>query len=519
MRNRRIQGLLKFTMVNHLEELRHRAEALVAARRRNIESCGTASADVEILMSDALDTIAREAGLQNWPDCYFEFAAKSMNRKERVERLRIALHFGQDWVVQRLLDADPTLANDNIGLELALYDEVAVKRRLAADPGCAIKPVGLRRPILHLAFSRHIHAAPEKEPQMLALVDALVRSGADVNDSLPIEPGSLHTLSALYGAIGHAGNLPLARWLLENGADPNDDESLYHSTELGNCDGTQLLLQFGARIKGTNALLRAIDFNNHKIVGVLLDHGADVNAGVATHPGGEPPLAVPALHQAARRMADGRMAQMLLNAGANCRQLYCGHSPYAYARIYGNEEVAEAIALFGGALPLDKSETLLAAIADGTALADATLHEHELSGETVNLLTNLIQFPDKLEHARRLVKHGFDHDSCDEMKMTPLHLAGWEGLAKSMDWLLTLGPNLNHINGFGGNLLSTIIHGSENCPHRHSRNHIACARLALQAGVNLNTNMIEFAGAQEMANFLLKWSCDHPEQVVAGGPY
>ena len=72
----------------------------------------------------------------------------------------------------------------------------------------------------------------------------------------------------------------------------NDGESLYHSTELGDADGLRLLLARGADPKGTNTLLRAMDFDN-AMVGLLLDAGADPNG--SSTPGYN------ALHHAALR--------------------------------------------------------------------------------------------------------------------------------------------------------------------------------------------------------------------------
>ena len=103
------------------------------------------------------------------------------------------------------------------------------------------------------------------------------------------------------------------------------------------------------------------------------------------------------------------------------------------------------------------------------------------------------------------------------MGVTPVQLAGWEGLAATMGWLLSLGPDLGHINDYGGNLLATIIHGSENCPQRANRDHLGCLRLALRAGVPLGTRAIELAGNEDVAEFLADWASDHPNQVVTGG--
>jgi hypothetical protein len=55
---------------------------------------------------------------------------------------------------------------------------------------------------------------------MLAIADMLLARGADVNAGFPAYVGSDHMLSTLYFAVGHADNMPLAKWLLEHGADP-----------------------------------------------------------------------------------------------------------------------------------------------------------------------------------------------------------------------------------------------------------------------------------------------------------
>ena len=116
-------------------------------------------------------------------------------------------------------------------------------------------------------------AYPELEADMLVIAGALVENGADVNDGYAFPAGSDHRLSALYGAIGHANNMALGRWLLQHGADPNDGESLYHSVELGHHEGLRMLLQHGADPKGTNALLRAMDFDDIEAVRMLLAAG------------------------------------------------------------------------------------------------------------------------------------------------------------------------------------------------------------------------------------------------------
>jgi hypothetical protein len=69
-------------------------------------------------------------------------------------------------------------------------------------------------------------------------------------------------------------------------------------------------------------------------------------------------------------------------------------------------------------------------------------------------------------HLARLVALGVPFDTPDGEGLTPVQIAGWEGLPDIMAYLLSLKPDLGHINGYGGTLLSTILHGSENNPNR-----------------------------------------------------
>ena len=182
--------------------------------------------------ADFLHVIARTEGFRTWPEMKLAVETQGLDRAAKQARLRMALFQGQHWVVSRLIADTPDLAEGQFGLLCALFDRAGVEAMLAEDPSLATRMIAPRRPILHLAFSQHLQAQPELEADMLVIAELLSAHGADVNDSFMFD-GSTDPLSALYGALGHAGNLPLARWLLDHGAEPNDNESLYHATELG----------------------------------------------------------------------------------------------------------------------------------------------------------------------------------------------------------------------------------------------------------------------------------------------
>ncbi|GAA0778103.1 ankyrin repeat domain-containing protein [Roseibium denhamense] len=463
--------------------------------------------------ADFLHVVAREIGHDSWPKLKFALERSAMSREERAERLKMALYHGQHWVTEKLLDAEPDLKDDNLGLQIALYDAASVRRALDQTPAAATNTIGIRTPLLHLAFSKEIHRSPHKAADMIEIAERLVRNGAGVNEGYPAEPGGGHKLSALYGALCHASNHELGKWLLEQGADPNDNESLYHSTELGNTRALELLLAHGARPSGTNALPRALDFRNTEMVRLLLEAGADPNEAVRDHPSGQPIDTIPALHQAARRWCSAEQAELLLKHGADPLCVWNGHTPYATARIFGNRDIAEVLEKHGAATPLSQVEQLLASCASGQPGASG-LDVGRLHEEDRRLLTRIVFQEGRLDHLKALVAAGLDPNQADEMGLPPLHAAGWAGLPETVAYLLTLGPDLTWKNAFGGDALDTVLHGSEHRLDREERDHISCARLLLKAGSVIYPDFITGCGNEEMVAFLEEWAADNPQSLV-----
>ncbi|MBY6115221.1 ankyrin repeat domain-containing protein [Mameliella alba] len=464
--------------------------------------------------ADFLHVIAQENGFASWPRLKLAAETTGLDRAARQQRLKVALYHGQNAVVETLLADTPDLADGLFGLECALYRREAVAAALARDPELATKRLGPRTPILHLAFSRWHKARPDLREDMLAVAEMLLAHGADVNDGYPFAEGDDHLLSALYGAIGHADNMTLARWLLDQGANPNDGESLYHATELGHHDGLRMLLEAGADPHGTNALLRAMDFHDHAAVVLLIEHGAKPDDFNAAEVGGEQPWVVPALHQAARRGCDRRMVEILLDAGADPARIWQEASAYGFARVHGNRAVAEAIEARGAVVPLTREETLLAGAAEGKDSSGAYIDPAILPKAYRNILREILHLPDRLPQMRRLVALGLPWDQPDSMGVTPVQAAGWEGLPEVMGFFLDQRPDLSHVNGYGGTLLSTILHGAENAPDREGRDHVGCLEMALTHGVALPRREIGFAAREDIRAFLEDWAESHPGQVV-----
>lgn len=498
-------------MDHSLEKLRRAAKKL-----RKSHQAGDAEAQLRLRLhlpapkdsalrhADFLHVIAREQNFASWPEMKLAVEMSGMDRVQKQERLKTALYLGQNAIVQNLLSATPDLADGMFGLQCALYDRAAVAATLAADPTAATRKFGPRRAMLHLTFSKHIQAAPEREADMLAIADMLIKAGADVNDSYVATPSTSDRLSALYGAIGHADNMALGQWLLDRGADPDDGESLYHACELSHSDGLRMLLAAGANPEGTNALLRAMDFEDTEKLQLLMDAG-----------GGSVPVAQ-LLHHAARRMCGRKVVDLVLAGGMEATTRHQGLTPYAMARMYGNTDVADAIVAAGGDLTLTKTEAIFAVAAEGGTQDGTYLDTATLPDILRGIIGELVSLPDCLEHIRRLVALGVEYDLPNSSGVPPVQLAGWEGKPDVLTYLMSLCPDLSHVNGFGGTLLSTIIHGSENCPARSNRNHIECARFVLTHGVALPRRAIEMAGDETMLAFLQDWATAHPGYVTEG---
>ena len=510
-------------MTKSIDQLRRDAKALKKAheagevRARQRIAAELPPTGEALKHADYLHVIARENSFESWPALKLAADLHGLDRAARVQRLKIAVFHGQADVTRRLLAETPDLAAGHPGLQIALCDRAGVEAALAADPGLATRDIGPRPAMCHLAFSRHIHAHPGLEVDMLAIAEMLLAHGASVDASFAPSSDPRHRLSALYGAIGHANNMVLGRWLLEHGANPNDGESLYHATELGHHEGLKLLLAHGADPRGTNALLRAMDFSDHEAVRMLLNAGALADDFNAEEVGGERPWVIPPLHQAARRMCDARMIGLLLDAGADPSRLHEGCTVYGFARVFGNADLSRALEVRGAATDLTPEEALLAKAADGQDAAGRFVDPDRLPAAYRDIIRTILHIPGKLDHVRRLVALGVEYDRPDAEGLTPVQVAGWEGLPEAMAYLLSLRPDLGHVNGYGGTLLTTIIHGSENAPPRADRDHIACLRLALEQGVALPRKAVELAGDPAVAEFLADWAAARPGQVVEGG--
>ncbi len=451
-----------------LENLRKQARGLLKAARagdagalerlREFHPQGEAAV-VRLALAGAQLVVARSYGFASWPKLRrhmdsvasfgFDPTAPVEPGPESDAFVRLAcLDYGH-WApahaakARGLLAADPRLSRSDIFAAAAAGDVESVRGMLDADPGLARRaggPFGWA-PLLYACYSRLDGAGPGYST--LETARLLLERGADANAGF-LWRGNIPPFTALTGAFGEgeggAGEPPhphrdeLARLLLEAGADPNDEQTLYnrHFREddghlkllfeygLGKDRGGPWFERFGDRLASPAKLLveelwSAARRNFPERVRLLVEHGADVNA-----PG--------------RR--DGRTA-------------------WETAVLVGNAGIAEYLVRHGARpLELPPADAFQAACMAGRREeALALLGEHpglreELGHHGRVRLVHRAVEAGRLEGVRLLAELGFElsdtteHDRAGiNLAVTPLHNAAWMGNLGMVRLLVELGAD------------------------------------------------------------------------------
>ncbi|MGN6382582.1 MAG: ankyrin repeat domain-containing protein [Dyella sp.] len=475
-----------------LDSVRHRdADALERMRRALPAASGLDHAAIaarEWRLHDAQSCVAREYGFESWTQLKDYVALQSVsadNAARRQQWQRWAFGHGyqpaKPHLAERLLREHPQLLEGDPVLACAIGDVATVQAAIAADPTWAntARAGNGMAPLVCATFSALV-SLPAFAAGIRTCVDRLLAAGADPNvrwhdPQLPDDP-----LSALYGAAGRNHDVAITRRLLQAGADPNDNESLYHAAELADPSLVGLLLEAGARVTGSNALFRALDGERPDTVRLMLAHGGNPN-----EPG---PGGCPLLH-AIRRRRSPEVIGLLLNAGADpsVRNAH-GVSALRFARSLGLDAVAERL-LQAGAAPEtpSPSDTLLAACAradratvrrllDEAPGMIAQLHPAEL-----RLLPELAATGQD-EAVRVMVEAGWPIATRGgDIDGSALNWAVFRGNASLARFLLAHGAHYDERHGYNDNVYGTLSFAS-NAETTPGGDWLACAQALTDAG-------------------------------------
>jgi ankyrin repeat protein len=339
-------------------------------------------------------------------------------------------------------------------LKLLLGDTTGVDA-LAPVPPWQAPPLAL------VAFSSL--ATVGHEPALLTAAATLLAAGADPNARLvdPVFKGA--ALPPLYGAVARARSAALVQQLLHAGAEPNDNESLYHAVEQGDRRIVAALVAAGAAWPGTNALFRQLDFDSVAHLQQVLELGADadeLSSGTHTRP----------LHHAVGRGRSLAHLQMLLQHGADVAALDAhGRSLAWHAARAGRSDVLVWLASMGQQPPDNLHERFLAAC----AAADAPT-AHALLAANPGLIaalapTELTLLPEQAQRGafdavRLMLALGWPVDVPGPWQASALNQAAFRGDAAMVQLLLAHGARWHEKNGYGGDALGSCLHAGCNEP-------------------------------------------------------
>lgn len=317
----------------NLEQLRKQAKELVKAARSGDREALDRLEGREPILANAQLVLARENGYASWP-------ALVAAAEASVDAFVEAATSGRRDRADRLLAARPEIERDP-------WARLVLGRGWDGDPNRPGGPLNWA-PILYVCHSVYANAE---------LAGELLARGADPDATFTNEFGEM---SALYGAAGVVHDPELTRVLLEAGADPNDNESVYHSVEAEDPACLRLLLEHGAETRGTNGLGHALDYDRIEPVRMLLEAGADPNEGAL-------------LAHAVRRGRGPEFLQLLVDHGADLEALggetWRGDVPlrtaYQHAVLRNRDDNAELLARLGASTEVDPTDAEIAEVARG----------------------------------------------------------------------------------------------------------------------------------------------------------
>ncbi|MGC2662359.1 MAG: hypothetical protein WA324_30715 [Bryobacteraceae bacterium] len=437
----------------------------------------------ELKLHDAQSVIARENGFPSWTELkrYVEW-----KQIDRAERLKIWF----EWAYQgtprkrklaaRMLREEPKFFEEDLWLAFATGDVSAIERLVPADAGWPNLPGGrLKMPPLAAVTHSLLILEGGFEAGFLKSARFLLQNGADVNSSWTNPKWPDAPLSALYGAVGRTHNVEMTKLLLDAGADPNDNESLYHSVESRDSTCTRLLLQAGTRVSGTNAIGRVLDYDKLSDLELMLHHGGDAKES-------------PWIHHAILRGRSLPHIQVLIAAGADLRATNCdGITLYRWAQMHGRADVVELLRHAGIEEPLTEEEQFVAACARGDAAAGRAIQQRipdifsRLNKKQLQTLPELASVGN-MPAVHAMLEVGWPREVKAAWDATALNLAVYRGDARMAELLLDNGADWRTVHGFKDNVLGSLAYASQaEIEDPAPGDYVGCAKVLIAHGVPL----------------------------------
>ena len=376
----------------------------------------------------------------------------------RAAFIEAATWHGSLDVAEQMLAAHPELRSSGIHIAAILGDDQAVRRFLAADPASvnAKSPPYGGDALNYLALSKYLRHDAARTPAFLRAAAALLDAGADPNTGFWTTGQHSERETALYGAAGVAHNAELTRLLLARGADPNDDEAVYHSPETYDNAAMKLLVETGRLTDEylSMMLIRKHDWHDYEGAKYLLERGVDPN-----YQRGRGWIAI---HHAIARNNSLAIITLLLDHGADPTVLKDGATAIERATRKGRADLLALFSKRGFPIALNGVDRLIAACAtdDAAAVREIKQREPQLIAELLALgPTLLAEFAGTWNTAgvRQLLDLGvpvnapYGGDGYFDVakNSTALHVAAWQSRPDLVQLLIERGADVNATDAKG----------------------------------------------------------------------
>ncbi len=318
--------------------------------------------------------------------------------------------------------------------------------------------------LTYLCLSKYLRLDAARSDSFLRAATALLDAGADPNTGFWTTGQHPERETALYGAAGVAHHAALTRLLLDRGADPNDEEAVYHSPETRDNAAMQLLVETGKLTAENLALMliRKHDWHDYAGARWLLEHGADPN-----HQRQRGWLAI---HHAIARDNDLKMIDLLLDHGADPTVRKDGASAVERAARRGRGDVLAVFERRGIPIELRGVDRLIAACArnDPAAVRAIAQREPDCVRDVVARGGQLLaEFAGtwNTEGVAYLIDLGvpvtalYAGDGYFDIAQdsTALHVAAWKGLPQTVKLLIARGALVHAKDGKGRTPLTLAV--------------------------------------------------------------
>ncbi len=434
----------------------------------------------------------------------------SDTRDVRSAFLKEAMWHGTLDAAEAILAEHPELQTSDLHTAAVLGDDALVRQFIARDP----QSVTAKGPpyggdaLNYLGLSKYLRLDPSRSDAFMRAARALLDAGADPNTGFWTTGQYPEYESALYGAAGVAHHAALTRLLIERGANPNDEDAVYHSPEGDDLGAMQVLVETG-KVTPDNLsvmLVRKHDWHDYEGVRYLLEHGADPNRKWSRGP-------YPLLHAIARNNSLA-IIELLLDHHADPTVRDAGTSAIELAARRGRGDLLRLFANRGVALDLHGVDTLIAGCAmdDGAKVRELVQREPQLLPELlVQGSTLLTEFTGTWNTAgvRHLLNLGvpvtslYRGDGYFDIApdSTALHVAAWQLRADLVQLLLERGAAVNARDGKGRTPLMLAVKACVDS-YWTERRSAEPARLLLAAGAT--TDGIAFPSGYADVDALLR---------------